>query len=179
MSKNSLSHKSGLSVQNIAILGMTTAILEVSKKVLEAVPNVELVSFLLIMFTLAFGLKMIFSATAFTILEIAWHGLHSWVIMYLYVWPLLILVIWLFRKHANVWFCSFVSAIYGLSFGALCSIVYIFIGGPYMAFTWWVAGIPWDIVHGVSNFIICLFLYRPIDLAMKLILQMIENNPGE
>lgn len=48
-----------------------------------------------------------------------------------------------------------------------------------MAFTWWVAGIPWDIVHGVSNFIICLVLYRPIDLAMKRILQMIENNPGE
>ena len=54
------------------------------------------------------------------------------------------------------------AAAFGLLFGALCTVPYFFIGGPSMAFTWWVAGIPYDLIHCVSNFLICLFLFRPL-----------------
>jgi len=35
------------------------------------------------------------------------------------------------------------------------------------ALSWWVTGIPWDILHGVSNFIIMLVLYKPISHTLK------------
>jgi len=39
--------------------------------------------------------------------------------------------------------------------------------GLYAGFTWWVAGIPWDLVHGVANFILMLVLYRPVRMVMN------------
>ncbi len=169
------SRKPRINVQDIAILGITTALLEVSKKVLEFLPNIELISFFLIIFTLAFGLKMIFSAVAFTVIEIAWYGLNTWVIMYLYIWPLLVILTWLLRRHADKWSMSFLSGGFGIAFGALCSIIYLFIGGPYQMFTWWVAGIPWDILHGVGNFVICFFLFDPMQSAMKRIMKNLNQ----
>ncbi|MEE8807747.1 MAG: hypothetical protein SOI44_04920 [Lactimicrobium sp.] len=141
---------------------MMTALLEASKRLLDAVPNVELVTFLFIVFTLFYGPKVIYVAFAFTGLETIYWGPDTWVIMYLYLWPLLIMIVYLTRKHANAWFYSFLSAFFGLIFGALCAIVYIFIGGPSMAFTWWIAGIPSDILHCISNFIVCRLLYTPV-----------------
>ena len=35
------------------------------------------------------------------------------------------------------------------------------------AFTWWVSGIPWDVAHGISNFVLMLVLYRPIRIAVN------------
>lgn len=40
-------------------------------------------------------------------------------------------------------------------------------GGLRAGFTWWVAGIPWDITHGVGNFVLMLVLYRPVRGAMR------------
>lgn len=40
--------------------------------------------------------------------------------------------------------------------------------GLYMGFTWWVAGIPWDITHCVGNFALMFLLYRPIRAAMRI-----------
>jgi len=161
-------------VHDIAILGMMVAILEVSKRLLDGVPNVELITFLFIMFTRAYGKKTLIAAFAFTALETVYWGPHSWVIMYLYLWPLLVLTVdWLHRreKTKESWHLvySILSAVYGLSFGFLCSIVYLVIGGPVMMITWWIAGIPYDIIHCVSNFFICLILYRPADYALSLV----------
>lgn len=47
-------------------------------------------------------------------------------------------------------------------FGGLCSLVYLGFGGIKTAFAWWIAGIPYDILHGISNFVLMLILYRPI-----------------
>ena len=29
-------------------------------------------------------------------------------------------------------------------------------------FTWWIAGIPFDLVHGISNLILALILFQPL-----------------
>jgi len=60
---------------------------------------------------------------------------------------------------------ALISGFFGLCFGLLCSFPYIFIGsesvrvGLRYAVGWWIAGIPWDILHGVSNFAIMLALW--------------------
>lgn len=35
-----------------------------------------------------------------------------------------------------------------------------------MAYSWWLAGLPWDIPHGIGNFLVMLVLFYPLDRIM-------------
>ena len=169
-----------VTTKEIAIASMMVAIIEVSKVVLMHIPNVELTSFWIIMFTLCFGKLVLFVVPVFILIEGAMFGFGLWWIMYLYAWPLLALSVYLLRKMDSVWTWSFVSAIFGLGFGFLCSFPYVVIGaadggilnGLYAGFTWWIAGIPWDIVHGVANFVIMMIFYHPIKRVIDVVKKM-------
>ncbi|MBQ9643810.1 MAG: hypothetical protein IJV26_07200 [Lachnospiraceae bacterium] len=163
---NPRTDKIRLSIQDLAVMGMMLAALEAVKRALDFLPNVELVTLLFIVFTLYYGRKMLLVALAFTLLETFFWGVHNWVIMYLYIWPLLILIVHYTRKHAGHFFYCILSAAYGLLFGAMCSLPYLVAGGPGAAFAWWIAGIPYDIIHCISNFLLCLILYRPLTAAL-------------
>lgn len=173
--KKNIFHGLKLTVRDIALIGMMIAILEVCKRAMDFLPNVELVTFWIIMFTLFLGKKSVYGVLGFVLIEGLVFGFHVWWIMYLYLWPLLVLVTLLFRKNESGILWAVVSGIFGLVFGLAGSIPYIFIGavdggisgGLYMAFSWWIAGIPWDLVHGIANFIVMLILYKPISEVMK------------
>lgn len=49
----------------------------------------------------------------------------------------------------------------------LCSIPCLFIGGIHTVFAWWVSGIPFDMIHGVSNFVLMLVLYKPLRRVLE------------
>ena len=157
-----------VSVRDIALIGMMTAVIEVSKLALAAVPNVELVTFWIIMFSLFFGPKVIYSILVFILIEVSIYGVNVWVIMYLYIWPTLALLVLLFKKKDSM-------LVFAILSGAYCSLPYIVIGtvgggiksGLIMAFNWWVAGIPYDILHGISNFFVMLVLYHPVHKVMQ------------
>lgn len=169
-SKKAVKKKLCLSIRDIALIGMMVAVIEAGKLALAFLPNIELTTFWIIMFTLLYGWKIIFVIMIFILIEVAIYPFGLWVIMYLYAWPLLAFIVRLFYKIDSVWFWSVVSGMYGLSFGLLCSFPYILINsvgnnlsnGLTAAFAWWLAGIPWDILHGVANFILMLILYMPI-----------------
>lgn len=164
---------------DIALTGIMAAVMVVCKEVLGFLPNIELVSFWVIMFTLSFGWRILFAVPVFVLIEGCLYGMGPWWIMYLYAWPLLALAAYLNRRQESVWFWSLLSAFYGLFFGFLCAIPYVVIGitdkgirgGLYAGFTWWVAGIRWDIVHCIGNFVLMLVLYRPVRNAMRKIPQ--------
>ena len=160
---------------DITLIGMMVAVLEVCKVALMGLPNIELTTFWIIIFTLFFGRKIIFVIPVFILLEGTMFGFQIWWIMYLYMWPSLALLTRIFRKQDSVWFWSVLSGLYGLFFGFFCAIPYVFIGavnggiksGLYAGFTWWIAGIPYDLIHCIGNFVLMLVLYRPIRYAMK------------
>lgn len=151
-----------LTTKDIVRIGMMVAMIEAAKISLAAIPNVELVSLLMILFTLFFGKKIVYVIGAFVLIEGMIYGFGIWWVMYLYAWPVLAWVTWRFRKQTSVWVFAGISGVFGLLFGALCSIPYFFIGGWKMGFTWWIAGIPYDLIHGVSNFLVCLILFVPL-----------------
>ena len=152
--------------RDIALIGMAVAIIEACKLVMQGLPNIEVTSFWVIMFTILLGWKMIFVVPVFTIIEGCIYGFGIWWVMYLYAWPLLAGIAWIIRKKDSVLLYSIVSSLFGFGFGALCSIPYFFIGGFAMMFNWWIAGIPFDLIHGVSNFAIMLLLYKPVRRVM-------------
>lgn len=151
-----------LKVKDIAQIGMMIATIEVAKNALAFLPNVELVTLLFILYTLTFGRKVLYVVPAFILLEGTIYGFGLWWVMYLYTWPLLVFITWLFRRQESVLFWSVLSGVFGLMFGALCSIPYFIGGGVAAGVAWWIAGIPYDILHCIANFLICLILYVPL-----------------
>ena len=160
-------NNSRLTIKDITIMALMVAIIEVCKFALAHIPNVELTSFWIIMFTLYFGKRIYYIIPVFILIEGAVYGIHLWWIMYLYAWPLLAIVTLLLRKMKGAWEWSMVSGIFGLMFGFLCAIPYIFTSGIYGAFAYWVAGIPFDLIHGIANFLIMLVLYTPLNTVMS------------
>ena len=181
-----MKNKPYITVRDIVNIALMIALIEVCKSALLFLPNIELTSFFIIMFMLFYGKKTYLIIPAFILIEGCLYGFGLWWIMYLYAWPLLGIVTWIFRKQDSVLFWSVVSSVFGLSFGFLCSFPYFFIGlssggirsGLTTQFTWWVAGIPWDIVHGIGNFVIMLILYKPISRVMIRVFkrETIENS---
>lgn len=175
MDKQTRGERNKRSAGDIALIGAMVALIEVSKVALGFMPNIELTSFWIILFTLFFRWRILFAVPVFIFIEGAFYGFGLWWVMYLYAWPLLAGLAWLFRKQKSVWFWSIFSSAFGLSFGFLCAIPYVVIGmtdsgwlgGLQAGFVWWVAGIPWDIAHGVGNFVLMLMLYRPVCKAME------------
>lgn len=159
-------------IRSVAEMGLMLAMVEAAKQALAAIPNVELVTFLFLVFTLLFGWRVIWVTLAFTAVETAIWGVNLWVVMYLYIWPLEVLLVMLLRRRFvhdedGYWWYCILSALFGLAFGAFCSIPYLFLGGPRTAIAWWIAGIPYDILHGISNFVLCLVLFQPVMKAAR------------
>lgn len=152
-----------MSVQKITRIALLSAILYVSKVALEFLPNVELVSFLVILYTLVFGKETFIIVTVFNFLELIQWGVGSWWISYLYLWPMLCLITLLLQKIIKEEFLlwSIVSGVFGLIFGSLFALVYIPIDPAY-AFTYWISGLPWDVWHAVWNFVLMLVLGNPV-----------------
>lgn len=110
--------------KNITLIGVMVATLEVAKFALSFLPNVELVTLLIMLYTLYFGRKIVYVIPVFVLIEgIVW-GFGIWWIMYLYLWPLLALITYLFRKTESVIFWAVLAGVFGLIFGALCAIPY-------------------------------------------------------
>jgi len=164
-----------LSAKEIALIGMMVAVIEACKFALMGLPNIELTTFWVIMFTLFFGKRILFVIPVFILVEGSMFGIHTWWIMYFYMWPALAFVTHLCRKNDSALFWSLLSAAFGFLFGFFCAIPYVVMGwaggglinGFYAGFVWWVAGIPWDIVHGIGNFVLMFILYKPIQSVMK------------
>ena len=164
----------------IAIIGLMVAILEVGKVALEGIPNCEVVTLFVILFTIFLGRKILYVTVAFVGLECLRHGISIWVIMYLYIWPVIGLVALPFRKIKNPLFWAFYSGLTGLGFGTACSLVYpVFLGWSFRQTGVWIAaGFPFDIYHAVYNFILALLLFYPLNTALTRIKRMLTEDDG-
>ena len=155
-------------VRKITRIALLSAILYVSKVALEFLPNVELVSLLTVLYTLVFGREAFLIVTVFNLFELIQWGFGTWWVSYLYVWPLLVLIILLLKKIIKeeflIW--SVVSGLFGLIFGSLFAIVYLPVDPAY-ALAYWISGLPWDVWHGVCNFVLMLVIGKPLYLLLK------------
>ncbi len=151
---------------DLCLMAMMGVVLLVSKEAMAFLPNIEPVSLLIILFTLVFGSRVIGALAVFLLLQGALYGFGIWWLMYLYVWPLLALLTWLFRWMKRSWQWAVLSGLYGLAFGTLCSLVYLPHGVAWMI-SWIISGLPFDLSHGAGNFLLALLLYKPLRRALE------------
>lgn len=151
-----------LNIRQIALFGMLGAITFAAKVAMSALPNIEPVSLFFLVYGAVFGKKALYPLFLYVTMEILCYGIQLWNINYLYVWLFPVLLGWLLRKENNALLWAVVSGAFGLFFGLLCAPVYLFIGGPAYAISWWVAGFPFDLLHCGGNFAMALVLFLPL-----------------
>ena len=82
----------------IAQIGIMSATLSAGKTALAFMPNIEIVSLLIILYSIYFGKKVILAVYIFIAVECMIWGINIWTLMYIYIWPALSLVSVIFRK---------------------------------------------------------------------------------
>ncbi len=146
-------------------MAILTAILFMGQVVLSFLPNVEIVSLLIILYTLFLRKNVFFVIYSFVFLEGFLYGFGIWWFSYLYIWS----------GHTSLLFWSIVSGFFGLSFGALCSLPYLLSGGFAAAFSYWVSGLLFDVFHCIGNAVLCLLLFRPLYALMEYFFKYEKN----
>ncbi len=156
-----------MKIKDLVIIGMLSAILITVQVTLAFLPNIELVSMLIILYTLIFGRKTLCIIYIFIAAEGMIYGIGIWWFNYLYVWTILYFIVSIFRKSRSPFTWAVISGGFGLSFGALCAIPYFLTGGIPSGVAYWVAGIPFDLIHGLSNFCIAIAVFIPFHFIMN------------
>lgn len=156
-----------ISLRELALLSLMAALIFASKVVMAALPNVHLVAVLLILCAVTFGWKSLYTVFVYVMLEGLVFGFGTWWFAYLYIWPLLVVLTMLLRPTNSYVLYAILAGVFGLMFGALCGIINLFILGVQGTVTWWLSGIIFDMVHGVSNFVLTLILLPPLDKLVR------------
>ena len=164
-----------MTTRKLVALSLLAAVMVGLQVALAALPNIEAVSLLVMVYTVVLGSGVAYILAVFVVLEMLLWGVHTWVLSYLYVWAVLAALAWLLRRMESRLGWALLSGAYGLSFGALCALVYLSVGGWRMFAATWVAGIPFDLLHCGGNFVMALLLFRPCRRVLALLWERIEG----
>ena len=156
-----------MAAREVVRTALLSVVLLVVQVVLAPLPNIELVSVLIIVYAVQFGRRALYAVYVFVLLQGLIYGFGIWWVSYLYVWLVLFTAAYLFRKNDSLLFWAFINGAFGLSFGALTAIPYFFAGGFGMGISYMMAGIPFDIFHCIGNFVSALLLYIPLKKLFK------------
>lgn len=151
-----------LSIRRLTLFSVLGAAMFAGKMAMAALPNIEPVSLLVMLLAVCFGWKGLYAVAVYVLLELLVWGVDLWSVAYLYVWPLLFAAAYFLRNMKTPLEWAVLSGFFGISFGALCEIPYWVTGGWGAAVSGWIAGIPWDLTHGVGNFVMALLLFAPL-----------------
>ena len=144
----------------------------VSKIINELVPNVHLLGIFTIAFTVVYRKKALYPIYLFVFLTGLFSGFSMWWIPYLYLWTVLWCITMLLPQNIPSKYSPIVymviSALHGFIYGIIYAPAQMILFNLTFQETiaWIITGLPWDIVHGVSNFF-CGLLIVPIIKVLK------------
>jgi energy-coupling factor transport system substrate-specific component len=152
-----------LSLRQIALFGVLGALTFGLKVAMAALPNIEPVSLMVMLFAVVFGWKGLYPVYLYVLMEVMLYGINFWNINYLYIWAVLFVAAYCMRKLKNPLWWALLSGAFGLAFGLLCAPVYMVVGGSVSyGIRWWQAGFVFDVPHAIGNFMIALVLFAPL-----------------
>lgn len=162
-----------LATRELTIFAMLGAVMYASKMIMEFAPNIHLLGVFTIAFTVVYRKKALYPIYIYVLILGLFSGFASWWIPHLYVWTVLWAVVMLLPKKmpakvtplVYMTVCAFHGFFYGILYAPSQAILYgLNLKGT---ISWIVAGLPWDMLHGVSNFF-CAILVVPIIKTLKL-----------
>ena len=144
-----------------ALSGILGAVLLVSQIAMAPLPNIEIVSVLVVLFTMVLGRYVGYTLAVFVLLEGLVYGFGLWWFSYLYIWAILSVVTFCFRKMESRLGWALLCGFFGLLFGTLSSFPTFVLSGFATGVAYIISGIPFDLIHAVSNFLLA-FLLLPV-----------------
>lgn len=151
---------------------MLGAMMYASKLIMELLPNVHLLGVFTIAITVVYRKKALYPIYLYVFLNGLFAGFATWWIPYLYLWTVLWGATMLLPKNMPkkiqpiVYMC--LCAAHGFLYGTLYAPAQAILFGLDFKgmIAWIIAGLPWDMVHGISNFF-CGILIVPIITVLR------------
>lgn len=163
-----------LTVFEMVHFAMFSAMMFISKIVMEFLPNIHLIGMFVVLLTVVYRKKALIPIYLFVLLQGVYGGFAMWWIPYLYIWTVLWAVVMVLPKKmgktASMIVFPIVCALHGLFFGVLYApvqmLLYSFDFKQIIA--WVIAGLPFDITHAIGNLVAGLLTYPLSILLIKL-----------
>lgn len=142
---------------------MLGALMYASKIIMEILPNVHLLGVFVISLTVVYRKKALYPIYTFVLLCGMFAGFGAWWVPHLYIWAILWGATMLLPKKASPFVYILLCALHGFLYGILYAPAQALLFGFNFKQTisWILAGLPWDVAHGISN-IFCGILITPI-----------------
>lgn len=130
----------------------------ISDLLMDALPNIHLIAAFTVTFTVVYRVKALVPLYTYVFLSGFYCGFALWWLPYIYIWTVLWAVAMLLPRNMPPRVASVVYAVvcgaHGLAFGVLYAPaqVLLFFGGDWSkVIPWVVAGLYFDLLHGVGN----------------------------
>ena len=148
-----------ITIREITVFAMLSAVMFASKVAMEGIPNVHLLGTFVVAFTLTYRKKALLPIYGYVFVNGIWEGFSpfGWLpelYLWLILWGVVMLVPKKMPKVMAPIVYMLVSCLHGLFFGVLYSPVYALFSGMGWDRVWlWIlAGLPFDLLHGLGNF---------------------------
>ena len=160
-----------LTVFEMVLFSMFSAMMFISKIVMEFLPNIHLIGMFVILLTVVYRKKALIPIYLFVLLQGIYGGFAMWWIPYLYVWTVLWGAVMILPKNmskmAQMIVYPIVCALHGLLFGVFYAPVQmlLFSFDFKQIIAWVVAGLPFDITHAIGNIVAGILVY-PLSILL-------------
>ena len=158
----------------MVVFAMLATIMFCSKIIMEALPNIHLLGMLTMAYTVAFRKKALIPIYIYVALNGLYAGFSMWWVPYLYMWAILWGITMLLPKRmpkkVKCIVYPIICCIHGLLFGTLYAPVQalMFHMNFEQMIAWIIAGLPWDLLHGVGNLFVGMLILPFGELLEKL-----------
>ena len=161
-----------LKIRELVIFAMLGALMFALKLVMEPFPNIHLVGIIVVAMTAVYRSKALYPLYLFVFLFGLYYGFSQWWLPYLYIWTLLWGAVMLVPQRLSdrtknimyIVLCGLHGFLYGTLYAPAQALL---MGFDFkMTIAWIINGLPFDLIHGVSN-LVCGILILPIIKALK------------
>lgn len=153
---------------------MFAALMYASKVIMEAFPNIHLLGMLTMTLAVVYRKKALIPLYLYVFIQGLFSGFSPWWVPYLYIWTLLWGITVLLPKNMHpavaIPVYSVVCGMHGFLFGILYSPAQALMYGLSVPewISWIAVGIPYDMIHGISNLVMGTLVFPLSRLIIKL-----------
>ena len=161
-----------LTAREIVLFGLLGALMYAAKIALEFLPNIHLVGVFIVALTVVYRKKALYPLYTFVLITGLMNGFALWWLPYLYIWIPLFGAALLIPSNLPNRFrppvYMLINAAHGFLYGTLYAPAQALLFGMDFDGTiaWILAGLPWDMIHGIGN-LFCGILIAPLILLLR------------
>ncbi len=162
-----------INIKETVIFAMLGALMYMSKWLMEFLPNIHLIGVIIVAITVVYRKKALYPIYIFVLVAGLLGGFSAWWVPYIYIWTILWGMTMLIPKNLPekarpiiyMVVCSLHGFLYGIFYAPAQALLF---GLDFKGMLAWImAGLPFDITHGISNFL-CGILIVPLIHAIRL-----------